>query len=215
MDDDRVRPAFHEAGHAVVAYKETGAKLGMVTIEPGTRFAGCAEWWPVTVPPDDPAWSQLDVTAPFLLWPEPIRRWVELDVIVALAGEAAADVLAPRTGRLPASLVEGAAGIAAALPEPTAAGRLPRLTAGERQYAAQMVSDPDAPSDADKIAELARVAHGPDLASLAAWLVYLEAVTRALVQRHRQGIERLATELLKWGTLNGQAATAAIEGWQS
>ncbi|MBA3739204.1 MAG: hypothetical protein H0W97_11645 [Actinobacteria bacterium] len=99
-DDQRVRTAHHEAGHAAMAWV-LGRSVGVVSIRPSEHVLGLAFWGPArraTVPAGVS-------TRPAVLWPADLRRSIETSILISLAGEIAERYAppqdAPRVTRLP------------------------------------------------------------------------------------------------------------------
>lgn len=204
-DGELVR--IHEAGHVVAAaalgYPPTG-----VTVRGGGVLDGCSTHALPGLPPETMQGSvaALGDGRPFVCWPAAMVRRVEALVVIKMAGRLAELTLAerePATSRQPATIAEQATAEAAGLlPEPPAA-----LV---ERYAAT-VSDPDAAeSDAEAVAMFAASAHGDDLASMRAWLEYLEGQARALVLAEAPRIRRLAHALRLRDTLGGEAVAAVL-----
>lgn len=204
MSSERTR--LHEAGHEVIA-TVLGCDPRGATVVGGEVWSGIARFSPVPVSTEvwDQGHAALSAGLPFACWPVEIRQAIETRVLIILAGEAAALLLGeppePRTARVAESTAERAAEIAAVLPEPTAAD-LEAFTAA--------VNDTTEDTDDVKIARMARVAHGDDLASGASWLAYLDAQVRALVLVHAEQIRLLAELLELEPTLSGEAVAAAL-----
>jgi hypothetical protein len=202
--EERYRVAVHEAGHAAVAHA-LGWPITVATIEPGTRFTGTTLTVQPALPPGSPRWHDFDDTLPAALWPPVFRAGLDGQALVYAAGQIAAEMFAPRTGRLPAGVAERAAEILAAAPQPSFA---------ERDQAAEAVSDPDARTDAEHVADIAGLLHWRDPASAAAWLDYTERQAAAVLALHAEGIARLAAALTEAGTVGGEAAVALLTGEQ-
>ena len=198
---------IHEAGHVVAAaalgYPPTG-----VTVRGGSVLDGCSTHRLPGLPAGamQDAVQAINDELPFITWRAGMRDRIERLVVIKLAGQAAELCLgerAPATSRQPVTVAEQAAAEAAGLlPEPPAA-----LV---ERYAAT-VSDPDAAeSDAEAVAMFAASAHGDDLASMRAWLEYLEGQARALVLAEAPRIRRLAHALRLRDTLGGEAVAAVL-----
>jgi hypothetical protein len=196
---DPHRVALHEAAHIVVG-EALGGEPGGVTIEAGSHLGGCSR---VTFPPaPEDAWTGLDVFAPFAVWPFELRQRIERQTLMLAAGGAAEEVLyLPRPSRGPGPVTDRAEELAVSLPAPTGA---------ERSGLSAAVDDVAIRPDVEKIAELARCAHGPDLPSLGTWLSHVEAQARALVLAHEDRIRRLADVLAEVRTLGSEALAAVL-----
>jgi hypothetical protein len=201
MTTDR-RTCVHEAGHSVVA-SACGWTIGAVTVRPGTVLAGCAAYRP---PPVDPEQLRcLDAMRPLVLWPDSLRRRLEADVMVSLAGECAELMLsALTTGRQPERITET---VAAALEDM-------QPTAGEAEWAASIVDDDVAMTDdAEHVLKSAWAAFGPDWRSARYWVDLLAAQTHAIVTAEAHKIMYVADLLGDTGLMSAAAMKAAIEGF--
>jgi hypothetical protein len=88
--------AVHEAGHAAVA-RACGGTVQAVTVVPAGFTSGCTRWRRPASRGAAP--GGLDVSQPFVLWPEAFRRWAETEVMVALAGRVAEEMAGLPVGR--------------------------------------------------------------------------------------------------------------------
>lgn len=201
MSDQLERVCRHEAGHAAVG-QWLGWESRGLTVEPGTYLLGCARYAPPALP--ESAWDGFDLEAPFALWNPEVRNYIEAHTLGLLAGGMAALLLAPpRAGRQPPSVVEQAAvqvEALASLPEPAPA---------DVAVIRKMVDTP-APTDAEWVAKLAHVAHGPDLAAASSWLEWMEAAVRSVIVARRADIERLAGVAAVRRTLSGEQVAACL-----
>jgi hypothetical protein len=199
---DAGRVEYHEAGHVVVV-AACGGTVRSVTVEQGQALAGCVRYRRAEAPPG--ASDGLDVTQPFVLWPNGARRWVEAEVLVALAGEVAEELFEPRPP--PGRVSEPVAAVAAELVE-----KLPPLPEAERENL-RAVMDSPGPSDAEYVAQMVRLGHGNDAAALAVshwWLAYMRYEARALLELHWRRVRRLADVLAQVGSLSGEAVAAVL-----
>ena len=192
------RDALHEAGHLVVA-SVLGRKLYGATVNPGTRLAGCSLFAsPDPIPAGDLAGVDVE-DLPFVLWPASLRRNLEEQALISLAGPAAELALAgPVAGRVPDPVAVLAA----------------ELVAGEADlaWAAQVVDEAPHPSDADSVAQAAFVAFGRDAGQAGPWISWLDAQARELVICHESLIRRLAGCLVASQVLGAAALEAIISG---
>jgi hypothetical protein len=110
-DADRLVVAAHESGHASMAWF-LDHRPGAVSIRPGAHYRG------ITFPGQSHRRLTVDsgtfIHKPLPLWPAAERRALEIDVLVALAGEVAARPYigvtagpAPALSRVPAALTSG------------------------------------------------------------------------------------------------------------
>ena len=76
---ETVRLAYHEASHAAAAYI-FGCPVALVSIRPGTHYAGITTWAPRRFPGEPP------VELPAIAWPARPRRAIETSIVVLLAG---------------------------------------------------------------------------------------------------------------------------------
>lgn len=193
------RTAVHEAGHAYSAWA-LGRPVGAVTVVGGTHAAGVTFHRPPRARRGD--LEGLDLARPFVLWHASVRRALEAQAVVTAAGEAAEVLAGPAAARrLPAPLAERAADIAARLPP----------TPDERQRLADACDDDQAQSDAERLAALARAAHGDQLALAAAWLAFIDAQAQTVVTAGAPTVLRLASVLADRGTLSGRAVRQLLE----
>jgi hypothetical protein len=198
MADERELTAIHEASHSVVTHAR-GWTPGALTVEGGTRLAGCATFTRRAVPSE--VIAQVDAEQPFVMWPHEARWWIESEVMIALAGDIGEELFAPRTGRRPELVTVRAAEIAETLP---------LATSEERRATAAMCDDSEYESDAEVVARMMRLAHGPDLVSAVMWTRYLEAQVRALLAFHERRVRRLAEVATALGTVGGEALAAML-----
>lgn len=204
-DAERVRTALHEAGHHVVA-AVYGWRLGAVTITSGTALAGCS----IATPPLVAVPANVDYAEPFIRWPSAVRRRIEGESLVYLSGDAAEMLFVPRSGRRPDPVSVQAAEAIAEPDRPVDLSRLPAATAKEHADVAVVCADPAVPSDADRVARLARYAHDGDVAGAGAWIFYMETQARVLLLAHEQRVRRLADALLATGTVGAEAAARLL-----
>lgn len=196
---------LHEAGHLAVG-RAFGWSATGVTVEPGSCFAGFARQVPQPVA--EAAWDRLDVELPFVLWPAEVRGLFESTVIVSMAGDLSALMLAPprlaRPGRVEATIAEQAEErfeALAALPE----------SAPADVEAIRKVVDTPGPSDAAKVAELTFAAFGLDNhAGAATWLAFCEQQCRSLIAAEARRIEHMAAVLAVRHTLTGEQVAAVL-----
>lgn len=202
MSDGRLNR--HEAGHVVIG-QAVGRSPRGVTVRGGTRWAGCARSAAPPIP--DELWAECGAERPFVSWPAPIRAQIEGEVVMLMAGELSALMLAPPSlGRTEPTVVEQAIEQAAVLATEDAA--LPEVRAQVEAITADL--DEIADDDQTKIARLAWLAHGPDHASAAAWLTYLAAQCRALITVEAARIIRLSEALAIRDTLTGDQVAALL-----
>lgn len=195
-------PELHEAGHLVIAAVLGRAPLG-ATVDAGTRLAGCSLF---SAPDPIPAAAVVDFDpeAPFIIWPGPVQRRLEADVMISLAGEIAELLLTgPAEGRVPDPGAELAA-------EDLAGFQLAGVE--DQTWAAAVVDEPPMPSDRQAVTQAAFAAFGRDPVQSAAWTTWLASQTRALVIAHEATIRRLAAALDAHKVLGAEALTAVIRG---
>jgi hypothetical protein len=200
-DDERHATAVHESGHVVVA-SAVGWKPGAMTLEGGRALTGCSFATPPPVCAEALALLGTAETT-FTLWPSAVRERVERDALVTMAGDIAKAMFVPRSGRMPEPVSIPAG-------RPASLGDLPPPTDAERRATAAAVDDLSVECDALKVERLGRVAHGPDIASAACWLQFLEQQCRALLLRHKDRVAWLAIVLAESGTLGAEAVAALV-----
>ena len=194
------RTCLHETGHVLMA-RAFGWDIGALTVTPGRRWAGCADLQPVRFDLDIVA--AIDTTGPVPAWPEEIRRRLEGDVMVLLAGETAEKVLTPATeGRHPDTAAETAAATLATLPP---------VSDDDKAWALTTVDNLANTSDEAKITRTLAAMFGSDLASANAFLNYSEAQCRRFVTLHASDIRRIAAVAEIAGTLSGAAVARLLD----
>jgi hypothetical protein len=201
--------ALHEAGHAAAA-DALGCKVVLATVEPGEHLSGVCRYLPLRVRDDLPD----TVESPLIVWPAGWQRDLGAKVVIALAGDLAEELFAPR-GTASLRLAESVTAQAWERLEVLSADG-PAATAAELAEAARAVSEPGR-SDAKCIADIAFVAHGGDPLRAAAWLHWLSEETRALLLAHEGAVRCMAALLAEHGTLGEQAAAACLRpsgDWQ-
>jgi hypothetical protein len=199
MSDD-LRTALHEAAHASVA-RSFGWLPGPLTVRAGTRWAGCAAWRPPALSLDEVA--LVDVAEPFVVWPAAVRKRLESGVLVAMAGQVAEQMLAPRAeSRQPDSVAERAT---AALAD------LKPIDDEDRAWATRVVDDARMSSDGEYVARNVWAMFGRrDLPSANAFVQYAEAQVRSFVAGHADAILRLADVAELAGSMSGDAVAAVL-----
>lgn len=139
-----------------------------------------------------------------------LRDVVEADILIDLAGDLAADLIAPQTGYVTATADEEWAERAAAV----LAAQSPRhRELVERAKRGELIFADEAPASFDELhaAEASHALVGQESLQHLAWL---RAVARRLVGEHRSRIERLAEALLAEPSrvISGKRATKIIAG---
>lgn len=167
MKDDPTRLAIHEAAHAVVAIALGRGLSGPVSIRPGKHFSGIAFV-------DAPTLTAVPLLgAPVILLDPDLRKMVETEIVIHLAGPEAERFLfeKPRSSRRPV------------LPDEQAAERLARVLVLSPSESARLreAEDSDEPrrSDEDWAHELAWALAGSN--EVAHYLAWLREVTRHLL----------------------------------
>lgn len=191
----------HEAGHCTVAHR-LGWSVLSVTAVPGRCWGGSAR----IVPPAS-SWAEFDGALPFALWPAEARASLESEVLISLAGQAAAELFAWQPGRVAEPVTAEVAEQLAAEHAAMAAG----LPAGVREWARSAVDEDDAGEDDDaRVLRLMRTAHGADLASAHAHLDFMAAQVRAVVRAEQPRIALLARSLEVCGVLDAEQIAAVL-----
>jgi len=189
--NERVRTAWHEAGHAV-ADLAFGHDLLVVSIRPTERYAGVCR-------------AQVDLGAHRLAMTTVVpdqdaglRATVERQIIAALAG-AAAEWMTPMDGK-PARYSTPPC-------EAQAEALVMRLPPRERELLRELeTSRSPGMSDDARSLEIASAFTGSDQA-IAYWN-WLRAATRDFVEGRRLHIERVADALLERSVLTGEEVAA-------
>lgn len=192
--------AIHEAGHAAVAFLCGFTCAGPVSIEPGRAYSGIC--WPGHAA--RPAAGDLATSSrPVPLQAAGLRRYHELEIMVSLAGDVAADMFwwRGRPGRVPE------------LPSGQIVAGLSRREAGQLADAA---AADDVGSDAARVAEILRRSHGTAGSPAAvAYCRWLEAEVRSLLggpgvgMVHALSVELMAARVLSPRAWRAIAAAAA------
>lgn len=201
MTPNRERTAIHEAAHATMAHL-VGRAPGAMSIIPALGYNGiCFFGRSRRVPQRDLA--KLGAALPLL--PATLRRSVELDVMVALAGPVAADMWWPSSGY-------------GTTPDELEAERLvqslaPRaaLTVRERSTLAAAEATPTFESDESTAWGMTEALNGDARIALA-HLATLREVTRALVEEpsFQRLVSRLARLVLRHRTVSARAVRAVF-----
>jgi hypothetical protein len=184
--------ALHEAAHCVVAVA-VGREALSATVSGGQVLDGCCRY---TTPEPIPLHA-LDVEAPFVLWPQAVRRRLETDALISLAGDIAEELLSePVAGRVadPAAVV--AAEMAA--------------SPADHAWAAVTVDSLDSRPDSWCTARAVFAAVGRDAIAVAAWTAWLDCQARQLVIWREPVIRAVAAALDAHGTLGAEALAALI-----
>jgi hypothetical protein len=203
------RVAYHEAAHVVAAVRLGGRVAGPVTIIPSKRWLGSAWTLPRRAPQRD--FDRVDVGRPLALWPAALRRQLECETMVVLAG-GVGELLAPRSLEYPPPDPE--------LDLEREANRRRRAAAAvEALPAAQALllargDDPDiapAKTDPERAHELAELLAGP--AGASSLLAHLQQQVAAVVLElpGRLDVERLAKALLERDVLAAADVRALLE----
>jgi hypothetical protein len=185
----------HEAGHQVLAVVEYHWEAGPITVLEGDLAYGCC----MTIPPELPDWEDEMDGLPFLLWPLKHQVALQERVLVLLAGDVAACTLSPLDDHEEPVAVEA---IALAKNHPA--------DEADHQWADEAVSSPVIPSDAQRIARLAVLAHRDDMHSAHTWLEFLHAQALAMVTHHEAQIRELADVLREHPVLCAAAVAAVL-----
>jgi hypothetical protein len=200
MTDYRRRlTAHHEAGHAVAAHL-LGRRLELISIKPGRRHLGFAA---NRAPPIHVAVEHVE-GVPLTHQPEALRRAVETDVIVYLAGYLAEFLVEPQAPGQPIAPAEDIAAAREALSHLT-----PRDVELLQRHEDELARSDK--SDDDLAHEIARLfADGKDESE--ALLCWLTVSARRLVVRNKRPIAALAERLLQDVVLPGEVAEQVIAG---
>jgi hypothetical protein len=195
----------HEAGHMVVSVSAFGWHPVGVTTAGGTESLGCSQARPRAIP--GAVFEEAFTERPFICWSPEARRHLEERVVVTMAGELAALMLAPKPGRYALPIRERAM---------VAVGEMPVVSA-EDPVAAEVVTelraelDRPGDSDTEKVFKYCWTAHGSDYASGGTWLQYLEASCRAVIKQESERIELLAAVLAERSTLTGDNVLSLLD----
>ena len=190
IDDERQRVAFHEAGHGLLAVL-LEIPLTALSLRPGDGFRAVTVFDPTEAAPD------LDYSLPGPLQDFAARFDAERHIIATLAGPRAAFRGAPLTGYVPPDDDETAARLATeALATLTAAS-------ADRLLAAEAVPDEPGTDDESKLWNGATRVNGFDGHLAAMHLLYLQAVTDKLLDRHSWSLRTSAEALYRESVLSG------------
>jgi hypothetical protein len=185
----------HEATHQVFAVVEFGWSPGPITVREGERAYGCC----MTIPPELPEWEDGMELLPFTSWPQAHQRNLEQRVLVSLAGDVGACILSPLDDQEEPVAAEA---IALAKNHPADEADL--------EWADEAVSSPVIPSDAERIARMARIAHREDMLSAHRWIEFLHAQCMDMVKHHEAQIRELADVLREHPVLSAAAVAAVL-----
>lgn len=142
-DEGRLKVAYHEAGHAVAAQLLRGRIVGPVSIRPTKRWSGVAYVRAPRFSPRDV--ETVDLAFPIATYPVGLRRALELDAIICLAGPAA-EALRPDQSPVRGYRPEPAS----RLDDRLAAGAVAALTSGEARMLARGNEDETDPRPHDE-----------------------------------------------------------------
>lgn len=188
MSTELWRTAVHEAGHATASHL-LGATdgAGPLSIIPAQAYLGTAFCGHLQLPEEDLA----GLGQPWPLLPAGLKRWVEVGVMVCLAGTIAEDVCA---GRGVPDLAGDRDGAGPAGPQPPAP--LPPDEQA-RLDQASVAASPD--TDLGKALRLLRAVHFDDEGLAVRHARFLTAETEALLAGRRAGrqLRLLAAELMR------------------
>lgn len=194
----RERNAHHEAAHVVLGM-DNGRRVHRVTLTPGAAYTAVTLW--EDDPPELQVWSRELWTGGHRalngMWPQAMKhgcRWL----VEVLGGDAAADIVAPRTGYQPAPTIR--------LPEtlPTGiatADPSPRLQAAAARPRTDQRHDDDAVAGEIAYRMVALPTIGP-------FLNWMRAEARRACAERWPVIESVASALLAAETLDGDALEA-------
>lgn len=194
----------HEAGHMVVGVSAFGWHPVGVTTARGIESHGCTRARPRAIP--SAVFEEAFTERPFISWSPEARRHLEERVVVTMAGELAALMLAPKPGRYELPLRERAM---------VAVGEMP--VASEDPVTVEVVAelraelDRPGDSDSEKVFKYCWIAHGSDFASGGSWLQFLEASCRAVIRQETERIELLAAVLAERDTLTGDDVLSLLD----
>lgn len=202
LDDERSwraftrrRSAFHEAGHGLLRYLLTGKPPELLSLRPGQAYQA------VMIPgTGGPAWSgDFGAVAndPSILFPDDLRRHLEISICVSLAGDIAA-MLAGYWGD--AVYRESLDDETAAQ---TMAGALAALSPRHRELLAETEAKPTMESDDDAAQGGSFVLTGHD-AERWAHLAWMGVLTRRLVGDHADALTRLADALVRLDVMDAE-----------
>jgi hypothetical protein len=195
----RYRTAHHEAGHSVAAFI-LGRPVGPVSIKPCRVHLGVSFRTKARVP--EAEWNRVGL--PAILLPARLRRTVETEAVIALAGPTAEDVAVTEA--------EGSTYVNEATPDHTRAEQLVNtlgdggLSPTETVMLERARREPGE-SDEDKARYWSQLVADHSLTESLAHLSWLQTLTRSLVMSPRfQRLEyALAPRLLEAEVLGGRA----------
>lgn len=199
------RTAVHEAGHAVTA-RLLGREVDGVTIvaNPGREYSGLTVWGPA---PETPS------PRPFHEHPAEVLADVDTALLIAAAGEVAADLACLTTGRS-SSVHDRLAGTRRHLAIEW------RRATPERSSELRDVLDPPtrggaptppAASDLEKLWELAMAVNDADPRAARLHLNWITARTTALLIEHAPAVEFVAAQLVHGRDLNACEAAQVLD----
>jgi hypothetical protein len=199
----RQRTAYHESGHTSMAYL-LKRRAGIVSIRPGAHHGGITFHGPAPKVPQEMFDRYLGLPVPLL--PGRLRRYIETDILISLAGDEAARVLwfrSPETGYRPETAEDEAAAEALA-------NELVSLSRTERKKLVEAERS-EHQHDADRAWLIAHAAVD-DPIEAGAYLEWLRILTRGLIQSTRclRLIDALAAELLEHEVLSDRAVRTIL-----
>lgn len=205
--DERRRTAWHEAGHAVVAYALGGAEAinAAVTIDPGMTWNGLACVGAGRIAAGEPSPEDVDVTDSPLAWPQRERRLVESELAIYLAGEIAEELREREPDAEP--------GEPEPAPPPLPAETQPsweRLPTSERESLEEAAVE-EIKSDRESTRELAFVFVGNDPERVGALLRYIAVETSVLLRRRGRQLDAVAEALRANGALSADEVIAVLQ----
>jgi len=194
--DDLARLAIHEASHIAVSSAFGDWAPGPAV---ATRDRGCYE----PVPPRVQAEPFDADLLPLVAWPADLRRFLEADVCISLAGQIGEGLFTGTpTGRVEGSVVETAREIA----------ELPPPSTEDHAWAARKVADDLSLSDVERVARSARIAFVGDPESRMVWLRFLELQTTRLLVANEAKVRHIGKVLANAGVLSAEAVKRLLDG---
>jgi hypothetical protein len=206
---ERVRLAWHEAGHAAVAHA-LGVAVHVVSVLPTRRWPAVCIHDGVLIPGAD----DFQPWVPLVCQPLELRSAIERKVVIALAGKIAEQFVAddaPASAYVP-DLDEDEQAAAEAVEAMVGVGQ-PALSPEERELLA--VGDDDAPPQEPDEARAWAATYALAGEAAAFWyLGVLRAIAQSILAEPcvRAGVRRLALELLEREVVGARRVRELLEG---
>jgi hypothetical protein len=198
--DDLRRTSYHESGHALAGWLYD-RPLAIVSIRPGQFYTGVTRWESA-----DRGWvDSFDPGLPALLEPTNVRKAIEREIVISLAGPIAGSLAVITTGYYEPAACEVEA-------EREAAG-LAALTPRAQELVVALEGEPGGVQDEESARHLSHALTWDDNEA-AMHLAWLRVTARNLVISRWYRVAALADVLLERRVLDGDSAVQILSSAQ-